>query len=142
MAYYYGQKRNITIIFGYDFSDIGAIIMGNYKLIVGSQYYRLCDDLMWTPLDYPCSNGTTGEDYKPYCLYDIVNDPTEKNSLVNTEPDILKELLERYNAFSKEPRDMQDQGYHNESSVPVDKDACKYMLENGGYWRPWEKNPK
>ena len=25
---------------------------------------------------------------------------------------------------------MQDQGYHNESSVPVDKDACKLVLHS------------
>jgi len=73
-----------------------------------------------------------------YCLYDIVNDPTEKKNLADQQPDMVKKLLDRYNVYSKEPRHMQDQGYHNESSLPVDKTACQYMKDNGGYWRPWK----
>ena len=48
-------------------------------------------------------------------------------------------MLKQYNAYSKEPRDMQDQGYHNDSSLPVNKDACIFMSENGEYWQPWKK---
>ena len=32
---------------------------------------------------------------------------------------------------------MQDQGYHSDGEVPVEKDACDYMEKHGGYWRPW-----
>lgn len=124
------------IVLGYDFNSAGAVISGDYKLIVGSQG-TVCDHLMWTPLDYPCRNGTTGEDCNPYCLYNIVEDPGEKINLVEKEPEKLKEMLDMYNAYSKEPRDMQDMGYHNASSLPVFKDACKHMSERGGYWRPW-----
>ena len=126
-----------AIMLGYNFSDIGAIIMGNHKLIIGKQSNH-CDDLMWSPLNYPCSNGTVGEDCYPYCLYDIVNDPTEKKNIADEQPDMVKKLLDRYNVYSKEPRHLQDQGYHNESSLPVDKTACQYMKDNGGYWRPWK----
>ena len=127
------------IVLGYDFNSIGAIISGNYKLIVGSQGDK-CDYLMWTPLDYPCSDGPKGEDCDPYCLYDIINDPEEKKNLTDTEPDKVKELLDMYHAYSKEPSDMRDQGYHNDTSLPKFSDACKYMHEKGGYWRPWKGN--
>ena len=125
------------IVLGYNFAGKGAIISGKYKLIVGPQVGR-CDSLMWSPLDYPCHKGPTGEDCTPHCLYDIINDPGEKNNLVDKEPEILTMMLDKYNAYSKEPSDMQDQGYHDMASLPVYKDACKYMSENGGYWRPWK----
>ncbi len=129
------------ITLGYDFDNQGAIISGNYKLIVGAQAER-CNSLMWSPLDYPCHDGINGTDCDSYCLYDILNDPTEKNDLSKAQPDILKELLEKYNVYSKEPRSMQDQGYHKSGDVPKLKDACTYMAANGGYWRPWKNDPK
>ena len=127
------------IVLGYEFNSRGAIISGNYKLIVGSQGDS-CDHLMWSPLDYPCKDGPKGKDCNPNCLYDIVNDPGEKNDLSDQKSDILQQMLQKYNAYSKESRSMQDQGYHNDTSLPVYKDACKYMAENGGYWRPWKKD--
>ena len=78
---------------------------------------------MWSPLDYPCTEGPKGDNCDPYCLYDIVNNPLEKKELSKEEPEILKEMLNRYNKFSKEPREMQDQGYHSAEEVPSDKNA-------------------
>ena len=78
-----------------------------------------------------------GDNCDPYCLYDIVNDPQEKHDLSKERPDLLKTMLEKYNAYSKEPSDMQDQGYHSDNNLPAYKDACQYMKEHGGYWRPW-----
>ena len=91
---------------------------------------------MWSPLDYPCTNGPTGEDCDPYCLYDIVNDPTEKNNLVDKDQDMLKVMVEKYNNYSKDPPSNYDG-----SLLPINKDACKYMVDHGGYWRPWKNNP-
>ena len=125
------------IVLGYNFSNAGALIFNNYKLIVGAQGER-CDNLMWSPLDYPCSDGPKGENCDPYCLYDIVNDPREEHELSKEKPDVLKELLDRYNKYSKEPRDMQDQGYHSEEVLPLDPNACNYMADHGGYWQPWK----
>ena len=125
------------IVLGYDFNNQGAIIVGNYKLIVQLQGAN-CDSLMWSPLDYPCSQGATGANCDPYCLYDIVSDPSEKNDLSSTNPSKVKELLDRYNAYSKEPRDMQDQGIHMEKDMAKDPNACKFMADHGGYWRPWK----
>ena len=129
------------IVLGYNYTfttvenAVGAITMGN-KLIVNKQPDD-CDHLMWSPLDYPYHNGTTGENCDPYCLYNIVQDPGEHNELSKTEPEKLQELLQHYNAYAKEPRDMQDQGYHS-GHLPVYDNACKYMNENGGYWQPWK----
>ena len=125
------------IVLGYNYSNTGAIIAGNYKLIIGKQGDR-CDNSMWSPLDYPCTEGPKGDNCDPYCLYDIVNDPLEKKDLSKEEPEILKEMLNRYNKFSKEPREMQDQGYHSAEEVPSDKNACQYMNDHGGYWQPWK----
>ena len=128
------------IVLGYNFTDaeIGAIIVGDYKLIVNEQSGG-CDSLMWSPLDYPCHDGPVGEKCDPYCLYNIVEDPNEHNELSQKEPEILKKLLSRYNEYGKEPRDMQDQGYHSGSVLPLYNDACNYMKENGGFWQPWQK---
>ena len=132
------------IVIGYDFdyskyhTHQGAIISGNYKLIVGPQETH-CDSLMWTPLDYPCVNGDESADCNQYCLYDIVNDPSERHDLSKNQPHILNEMLEKYNKYSKEPRHMQDQGYHNEDDIPRNKQVCKYLRAHGDYWQPWEK---
>ena len=126
------------IVLGYNFTrlEIGAIIMGDYKLIVNNQPTD-CDSLVWSPLHYPCVNGTVGENCDPYCLYNIVEDPSEHNELSKKEPEILEKMLKRYNEYSKEPRDMQDQGYHN-GGFPLFDDYCKYFKQHGGYWQPWK----
>ena len=134
------QHEEIVLGYNFDFNHPGqgAIIVDNYKLIVGLQNAFECDSLGWRPLDYPCSNGLEGPDCDPYCLYDIINDPTEKNDLSKKNPEILNKLRDRYHSYSVESRDMQDQGYHSQVSVPRDPDACKYMKSNSGYWRPWK----
>ena len=128
------------IVLGYNFSlnvnATGAIIVGEYKLIVGQQD-RGCDSVMNSPIDYPCTNGTVGSDCDPYCLYNIIEDPGERKDLSKTEPKILQMMLERYNSHAKEPQDMIDQGYHSEKSTPKFSQSCEYMQNKGGYWRPW-----
>ena len=127
------------IVLSYNYTGKGAIIVGDYKLIVGSQGDH-CDALMWSPIDYPCNDGPKGDDCNPYCLYNIVKDPEEHSELSEKEPEKLQELLQRYNEYSKEPRDMQDQGYHSDAELPVFKEACQYMSEHGGYWQPWKED--
>ena len=65
------SKVHNEIILGYSFSgpgpytkNIGAIIMGDYKLIIGKQPPQ-SRFLMWTPLDFPCHDGPTGENCDP-----------------------------------------------------------------------------
>ena len=131
------------IVLGYNFthresSATGAIIMGEYKLIVGLQGGNPgCDSLMHSPLDYPCTNGTVGSDCDPHCLYNIVKDPGETKDLSKSKSDILQMMLDRYNSHKKEPQDMVDQGYHSKKDLPYFSEACEYMEKRGGYWRPW-----
>ena len=128
------------IVLGYNYIGQGAIIVGDYKLIVGPQGDK-CSRLMWSPVDFPCSDGPKGINCDPYCLYNIVDDPEERHELSSEEPEILDRLMKHYNQFSKEPRSMQDQGYHSSKELPTFSSACKYMKEHGGYWRPWKELP-
>ena len=67
-----------------------------------------------------------------------MEDPSEHKELSQQEPDILKKMIKQYNEYAKEPRDMQDQGVHNEADLPMDKSACTYMKQHGEYWQPWK----
>lgn len=125
------------IILGYNYNDKGAIIVGDYKLIVGIQG-TYCNRAMHSPLNYPCEAVANDIDCSPYCLYNIVDDPEEHNELSEVEPQKLQELLLHYNEYSKEPRHMQDLGFHSEQELPKFVDVCKYMNDHGGYWQPWE----
>ena len=131
------------IILGYDYEDThlgqGALIVDNYKLIIGPQDSG-CNTNMWSPIDYPCKESVRPDDCQNnYCLFDVIKDPEERNDLSTKEPALLKKLIDRYNKYSKEPRDMQDQGYHSVEDLPEDVHACQFMEEHGGYWRPWKK---
>ena len=131
------------IVLGYNFSynanPTGAIIVGEYKLIVGEQT-NSCDSLMHSPIDYPCTDGPKGNNCEPYCLYNIVEDPQERQDLSKTKPDILKTMLDRYNSHAKEPWNMIDQGYHSRKSLPNFSGACDYFKGKGDYWQPWVNN--
>lgn len=135
------QMPNRTILLGvnYTYSNPhqGALIKGEYKLIVGKQFYSpACNSLMHSPLDYPCTNGTNGNNCSPYCLYNIVEDPTEENDLAGTHPLILHGLVEEYNKSASDPG--RDQGYHSRASVPTDPNVCSILEAQGGYWQPWK----
>ena len=137
-------QTNLTshdhIMLGFNFSESnsGAVIMGDYKLIVAPQGTQ-CDSLMHTPIDYPCTQGPKAPNCDPNCLYNIVEDPKELNDLSTTKPDVLKRLLDVYNSYSSEPQSSRDQGYHTEGDLPNDeKNACATLKAQGGYWRPWK----
>ena len=138
-----GEKNTTPhdqIVLGYSYYGKGAIIVGDYKLIVGPQF-DTCSSLMWSPVDFPCSDGPKGINCYPYCLYNIVDDPEERHELSSEEPEILNQLMKRYMQFSLEPLSMQDQGYHSSKELPRFSKACEYMKEHGGYWRPWKELP-
>merc|ERR1712137_873758 len=71
--------------------DNGALISGDYKLIMGVQSYGF-----WTSLVYP--NATTDHskerevDCGAGCLFNIKEDPSEYENLAATMPEKLKEL--------------------------------------------------
>ena len=133
------------IVLGYNFTyenhnATGAIIVGEYKLIVGQQKYPpICDSLMFSPLNYPCTNGTEGSDCDPHCLYNIIEDPGERKDLSKTKPDILRMMLNRYNSHGKEFQDKLDQSYRDWTHLSMADfpKVCEYMQQHGGYWQPW-----
>ena len=120
------------IVLGYNYDGKGALISGEYKLIVGYQ-----GKTVWSPLDYPCRDGPRGNDCYPYCLYNIVEDPIELRDLSRSKPQILQQMVNQYNSYSREPHNMRDQGYHSNAELPVFHGACAFMKKHGGYWRPW-----
>ena len=121
------------IVLGYEYNGTGAIISGDYKLIVGTQ-----SSVQWDPLQFPCIKGPKGGNCDPYCLYNIVDDPSEQRDLSKSETTVFSEMLQRYKKYGEEPREMQDQGYHTQDNMPIDEGACDYMANNGGYWQPWK----
>merc|ERR1712228_960474 len=77
----------------------GGIIQGDYKLIFGQQ-----QPAFWTTLDYP--NGTQGEPQNidcgsvesGGCFFDVTNDFTEHNNLINDEKykDLIEVMRQRF----------------------------------------------
>ena len=126
------------LVIGFNFSvtypDQGALIMGDYKLIVGQQRSVVRD-----PLDAPCSHHQETDNCDPYCLYNIIDDPGESKELMHSQPQILAKMLAKYNEYSSEPQSRRDQGYHSEDDLPINTNACTQLMEKyGGYWGPWE----
>lgn len=79
------------IVLGYNYGSTGAIIVGDYKLIVGGQG-SYCNRAMHSPLNYPCEDVPNDGDCNPHCLYNIMDDPEECNDLSKTETQKLEEL--------------------------------------------------
>ena len=77
---------------------IGAIIAGEYKLVVGKQEINpSCDSIMFSPLNYPCDNGAVSNDCEPYdtaCIYNIIDDPGERKDLSQTNMDVLQRMID------------------------------------------------
>ena len=103
-----------------------------YILISGTEY-----PAFWTTRDYP--NGTKGELYSidcgsvesGGCFFDIINDYTEHNDLINNKDyaNIIELMRERYQEL--EPTKI------NFDRGSSQKDCCLQIEKNGGYWGPW-----
>ena len=121
------KTQHEEIVFGYNFSlfasPTGAITVADYKLVVRMQDHE-CNNLMFTPLEHPCTQGAKGNDF--YCLYNIIEDPGERQDLSKVKPDILKMMVDRYNEHEKEPQDRLDQSYHRQEELPT----CQLVTMN------------
>ncbi|WP_282134037.1 arylsulfatase [Seonamhaeicola maritimus] len=75
-------------------------------------------------------------------LYDIVDDPKQKNNLVDDYPELVKELLEDNSKFIKESK--KNQEYHelpmhvigNEAQNEIKLTIQHAIGEDGGIWKP------
>ena len=85
---------NQTLVIGFNYSTMvwpvnggydkgtGALIEVDtgYKLIMGSQ--NLCQDCVsWDPQDYPCKTTPPGRDCTPHCLFNVLQDESERHDL-------------------------------------------------------------
>ena len=103
-----------------------------YKLIFGTQ-----SPAFWTTLDYP--NGTNGEPHSidcgsvesGGCFFDVINDYTEHNDLINNKDYayIIELMRKRYQELEATKINF-DRGSSQ-------KDCCLQIEKNNGYWGPW-----
>ena len=107
-----------------------TLISGEYKILTGTLH-----EAGWTGPIYPNNTKTPGifniiEQCGDGCLYNIKQDPEERNNLASSMPNILKEMqtkLVKYQATVFEP----DRGY----TWPT---ACETALSTyGGFWGPF-----
>ena len=134
-------------------SGSGALIEAatGFKLIVGSQNVA-GDTMQWDPPDYPCNRTASGPDCDPYCLYNVLDDPSERHELSNAThaagvgtggkdaaaAAALARLLQVYREIGiEEGMPNSDDVQWNEQGRPWDPAALSYAREMGGYWRPW-----
>eukprot|EP00039_Didymoeca_costata_P026999 m.17182 g.17182 ORF g.17182 m.17182 type:complete len:590 (+) comp5927_c0_seq2:58-1827(+) len=108
----------------------GALISGNYKLILGLQTYAF-----WQAPNYPNSS-TNHKTEKMFdcgskgCLFDIINDPSEYHDLADTMPDKLKEMQE---IFARENATV-----FEAPKVPSNVSACEiYRANHKGFVGPY-----
>ena len=110
----------------------GGLIMGDYKLLFGTQ-----DPAYWTTLDFP--NGTTPEPQSidcgsledGGCLFNIKLDPTEHEDIVNKSENkaLVQEMRERYIELLNTT--------YTPNTGDTDPRCCQQIEINGGYWGPW-----
>ena len=114
----------------------GGLIMENnvskYKILFGNQ-----DPAFWTTLDFP--NGTIpelqsidcGGVKNGGCFFDIMNDPTEHDDLINKSE--YKQLIEE---IRKKYIEMNNTTFSPNRGEP-DNRCCDQIIINKGYWGPW-----
>ena len=110
--------------------DIHALIDGDYKIITGPSAQA-----GWTGPHYPNSTNPKGGidaivQCHDGCLFNIVQDPEERNNLAESMPAKLKEMqgiFEKVNAT-----------YFNPNRGKVDPVACETAFNKyGGFWGPF-----
>ena len=108
----------------------GALIVDEYKLILGRQTYGF-----WQSPQYP--NATTNHSAEqPFdcgvggCLFNIRQDPSEYTDLALTQPTKLKQLLATFVALNATRFEA--------PKLAVDAGQCEaYVAQNGGFLGPY-----
>jgi arylsulfatase I/J len=102
-----------------------ALIDGQWKVITGKLMF---DDIAPGYGMRPWITLLKRRNCKAGCLFDIVNDPSEKNDLAAKRPDILSKMTSKLSELNK--------GLFNPNRGEVDAksmEACN-MLQRGGYY--------
>eukprot|EP00054_Salpingoeca_dolichothecata_P000568 m.17057 g.17057 ORF g.17057 m.17057 type:complete len:525 (-) comp10924_c0_seq1:16-1590(-) len=85
-----------------------------------------CSDATTSVDKWLCSNPCSME--SP-CLYDLANDPLERNDIAANNPDIVSKMLTRLKELQKD--------YFKPTWLPDNGKFCDKMKERGGYVGPW-----
>ena len=112
-------------------ASINALISGDYKILVGNM-----QQAGWTGPQYPNSTNPKGgikavEDCGDSgCLYNIKQDPEERNNLAATMPDMLKNMQDKLAQYKAT--------YFNPNRGKVWPEACDTAIKKyGGFWGPF-----
>lgn len=107
-----------------------GLVSGDYKILVGH-----VNQAGWTGPQYPNSTNPAGgisavENCNEGCLFNIKEDPEERNNLNSTMKDMLHEMQEKLKMHMKT--------YFNPDRGRVDPKACETAINTyGGFWGPW-----
>ena len=119
------------IMEGFQFPGGGAgLISGDYKILVGK-----IEQAGWTGPQYPNNTNPDGgipgvEDCGTGCLFDIKNDPEERQNLAKSMPDMFLKMQERYRSV------MGTLFLPNRGLISLR--ACEYVRDRyHGFWGPF-----
>mmetsp|Transcript_43826 Transcript_43826/g.103630 ORF Transcript_43826/g.103630 Transcript_43826/m.103630 type:complete len:536 (+) Transcript_43826:74-1681(+) len=115
-----------------------ALLQGKYKIIVGMEWFNL-----WPGEYYPTEEDEThrpsapghGMNYtlncgKTGCLFNVFDDPHEKNNLASAQPALLETMRSRLHHLNK--------GFYNPNRGKESTMACKIAAEKyGGFYGPF-----
>ena len=108
-----------------------TLISGDYKILLGN-----VNQAGWTGPQYPNQTNPNGgiaaveHCGDDGCLYNIKDDPEERNNIATKEPETLKKMQDKLKNYQAT--------YFNPDRGPVSPDACKMALGTyGGFWGPF-----
>ena len=116
------------------YNSLGAVRVGNYKLIVGDEYYaswygEFSPNKTGTPPNYELVECSTGP-----CLYNLAEDPTEHFNLASSKPEIVQRLWGIFNRSNTA---------HHPKIVSPARDVsgyCSAVRQHDGWVAPWLPN--
>jgi len=109
----------------------GALIVGNYKLLLGTQLPAIVPGRTYPngtapgPLSLDC-----GDDG---CLFDVIEDPTETTDLAASRPDVLSTIRARFDELSKTAY----QTPYLDGQMNCTDDPRVVEMMDRGFWTPW-----
>jgi len=119
---------------------IGALIQGEYKILVGAENkgFQIDQDVTTGPL-FPNKTEVLFANFDPKvcnrdpfdqgCLYNVFDDPTESINLASTMPDLFNQLLARLD-------EIQLTVYSPDRGRKSPR-ACEAASKRGYYWGPF-----
>eukprot|EP00931_Biecheleriopsis_adriatica_P105832 TRINITY_DN80356_c0_g1_i1.p1 TRINITY_DN80356_c0_g1~~TRINITY_DN80356_c0_g1_i1.p1 ORF type:complete len:305 (-),score=52.23 TRINITY_DN80356_c0_g1_i1:69-956(-) len=112
----------------------GAIRVGDWKLLVGKQTMATWFGSFSPNMSSPSNASAASACESRPCLFNIRQDPTEHEDLIESEPKKAAELLERFHSYNA--------AYHPPGPKGSDLDGyCTAAAANHGFMVPWRQTP-